>query len=257
MRYHAPGEKGADGVTARFVRDRTTWVAYVMLAYFGYLESALGPLMSFLGAELHFSYSIIGLHFSAFAAGTMVAGLLSDRVLRRVGPRMAFWGGAAGMGVGAIALVVGRDISLTLGGVAVMGLLGTLLLVTLQAVLSDHHGPRRAIALAEANIGASIGGSVAALGLGLWQQSGVGWRAAILLALLIPAAAQNAGAASARIGLSSGIALFVAPLTVGGLADHVGIRVAYSIVPALLTVAPIATVLMLMLARHSLYRAYA
>src|SRR5262249_55052267 len=47
----------------------------------------------------------------------------------------------------------------------------------------------RAIALTEANIGASIGGAVAALGVGLWQQSGVGWRAAVVVALAIPALA--------------------------------------------------------------------
>jgi predicted MFS family arabinose efflux permease len=56
-------------------------------------------------------------------------------------------------------------------------------------VLSDHHGARRAIALTEANIGASLGGSVAAVALGVGQQSGLGWRAALLLALALPAAA--------------------------------------------------------------------
>lgn len=361
-----------------------------MLAYFGYLESALGPLMSFLRGELHFSYSLAGLHFSAFAAGVMLSGLVGDRVILRFGTWASFWGGGAGMGLGALALIIGRDSVVTLAGVAVMGLLGTLLLATLQAVLSDHHGPQRAIALAEANIGASVGGAAAALGLGLWQGTGLGWRAAIVLALLIPAvaawrfhslplaahrdgsaaqgsrgsplprrfwlwwgiilllggaewclvywgaeylhrpigfdrgaaaalmsgfllamvlgralgsrlvrvvpaplllvlaiclalggfllfwlawwapvavvglcltglgvanlyplamttalttAADNVDAASARVTLSSGIALFVAPLTVGGLADHVGIRIAYGIVPALLALALLGTVL--------------
>ncbi len=176
-------------MSTAFTRDSTTWAAYMMLAYFGYLESALGPLMAFLGADLHFSYSLVGWHFSAFAAGVILAGLLSDRIIRWVGPRVTFWGGGAGMGLGALTLVVGHNSPVTLSGVAVMGLLGTLLLVTLQAVLSDHHGSLRAIALSEANVGASIGGSVAALGLGLWQASGIGWRAAVLLVLLIPVVA--------------------------------------------------------------------
>src|SRR5690242_19156319 len=109
-----------------------------MLAYFGYLESALGPLMSFLGADLHFSYSLVGLHFSAFAAGIILAGLIGDRVMQRAGTWATFWGGGAGMGLGALALVLGRHVIVTLAGVAVMGLLGTLLLVSLQAVLSYH-----------------------------------------------------------------------------------------------------------------------
>jgi len=40
--------------------------------------------------------------------------------------------------------------------------------------------------------------------------------------------------ASARISLGAGLAIFVAPLTLGGLADHVGIRAAYGVVPLLL-----------------------
>jgi fucose permease len=256
-------------------------------------------------------------------------------------------------------------------------------------MLSDHHGANRAAALAEANVGASLGGTAAVLVLGLAQQGGLGWRAALVLALAIPAAAawrsyavplgarpqpgttprpagrlprlfwaywgiilllgaaewcltywgaeylhnpigfdrgvaaalmsaflvamivgrvvgsrlvrartssgllarcialalggfllfwlapwaplavgglaltglgvanlyplslaaavatapDNVDAASARVALSSGIALFVAPLTVGGLADQVGIRTAYGIVPALLGVALLGTLL--------------
>jgi MFS family permease len=70
------------------------------------------------------------------------------------------------------------------------------------------------------------------------------------MATAMAAAADNAGVASARISLSSGIALFVAPLAVGGLADQVGIRVAYGIVPALLGVALLGMVLSLLLRRR-------
>jgi hypothetical protein len=40
---------------APFVRDRFTWLAYLMLAYFSYLQAAPGPLMPFLRDELHLS----------------------------------------------------------------------------------------------------------------------------------------------------------------------------------------------------------
>lgn len=31
-----------------FVRDRFTWLAYIMLGYFAYLQAALGPALPFL-----------------------------------------------------------------------------------------------------------------------------------------------------------------------------------------------------------------
>lgn len=65
-----------------FARDRFTWLAYVFLAAFTYLQAILGPLMPFLRSELHLSYTLGGLHLSAFAAGMIAAGLTGDRLLQ-------------------------------------------------------------------------------------------------------------------------------------------------------------------------------
>ena len=48
-----------------FVRDRFTWLAYLMLGYYAYLQAANGPLMPFLRADLGINYTTGGLHFSA------------------------------------------------------------------------------------------------------------------------------------------------------------------------------------------------
>lgn len=52
-----------------FVRVRFTWLAYLMLGYYSYLNSTLGPILPFLRSELELSYSLAGLHVSAFALG--------------------------------------------------------------------------------------------------------------------------------------------------------------------------------------------
>ena len=171
----------ASASTAPFARDRFTWLAYLMLGFYAYLEAALGPLMPFLRSELRLSYTVGSLHFSAFAMGTMLGGLVSDRVLRRWGRRPGFWGGAAGMAAGAILLVLGRLAALTIAGAFIMGGLGGLLLVTIQATLADRHGERRAIALTESNIVASAGATLVALCIGGFQDIGLGWRAALYL----------------------------------------------------------------------------
>ncbi len=179
------GSGGTATDSERFARSDVTWAAYLLLGYFGYLQAVLGPLMPFLRRDLHLSYSAGGLHFSAFAAGMIVAGLSGNRITERLGRPAVFWGGAAGMALGACGLLVGRQVALTIAGAGVMGLLGTLLLVTIQAALSDEHGTRRTQALTESNIMASLCSGLSALFVGLAQGAGLGWRAALAPPLLL------------------------------------------------------------------------
>jgi MFS family permease len=139
-----------------FRRDRLTWVAYLMLAWFAYLQAAPGLVIVHLRDELDLSYSTGGLHVAAFAAGSLIAGLGSARLERALGRRTLFWSAAALMGVAVIGLTAGRIAEVTVGSVLFMGFGGGLLLATIQAALADHHGRRTAIALAEANVAASI-----------------------------------------------------------------------------------------------------
>jgi len=172
-----------------FRRDRLTWIAYVVLAWFAYLQAAPGLVIVHLRDELGLSYSTGGLHVTAFAAGSLVAGLMSARLERALGRRTLFWSAAALMGSGAIGLTAGRIAELTVGSVLVMGVGGGLLLVTIQAALADHHGDRRAVALAEANVAASIA-YVALIGLlSLTAALQAGWRVALLVSLAVPALA--------------------------------------------------------------------
>ena len=57
-----------------------------MLAHI-YLLSGLGLLMPSLREELGLSYTIASLHFSAFAGGMILAGLIGNLVVRRYGRR--------------------------------------------------------------------------------------------------------------------------------------------------------------------------
>lgn len=169
-----------------FRRDRLTWVAYVMLAWFAYLQAAPGLVVVHLRDELDMSYSTGGLHVAAFAAGAMVAGWISGPVERALGRRTLFWSSALVLAVGAVGLTSGRVAALTVGSVLVMGVGGGLLLVTIQAALADNHGERRAVALAEANVAASIAYLALIGGLSLTAALGVGWRVALLASLVVP-----------------------------------------------------------------------
>ena len=176
----------AEPPSTRFRRDRLTWVAYVMLAWFAYLQAAPGLVLVYLRDELDLSYSTGGLHVAAFAAGSLVAGVISARLERVLGRRTLFWSAAALMGAGTIGLTLARVVPATVGSVLAMGLGGGLLLVTIQAALADHHGARRAVALTEANVAAAVAYVVLIGFLSLTAALHLGWRVALLISLLVP-----------------------------------------------------------------------
>lgn len=89
------------------------------------------------------------------------------------------------MAIGACGLVAGRDPIVTIAGAGVMGLCGSLLLIAVQAMLSDQYGPLRTRALTEANVVASLCTSIAAFNVGVCQGSGLGWRMAVLIACVL------------------------------------------------------------------------
>src|SRR5262249_51868599 len=95
-------------------RDRFTWISYLLLGYLAYLQSLLARIMPFLRGGLGRSYVEGSVHVSASAIGMVIIGLRGDRLIRRNGFRLALWGGAIGMGVGAIGLSLGNHIALTI-----------------------------------------------------------------------------------------------------------------------------------------------
>jgi predicted MFS family arabinose efflux permease len=176
-------------VTQAFARDRLTWLAYLMLGWFAYLQAAPGLIIVHLRDELDIGYATGGLHVAAFAAGSVVAGTTSARLERALGRRTLFWSAAVLMYAGTIGLTAGRVAGVTVGSVLVMGLGGGALLVTIQAALADHHGQRRTVALTEANVAASVAYLVLIGVLSLTAVLHAGWRVALLASLPVPALA--------------------------------------------------------------------
>jgi fucose permease len=176
-------------VAPAFRRDRLTWIAYVMLAWFAYLQAAPGLVVPHLRDELDLSYSVGGLHIAAFAAGSLVAGLASSRLELVLGRRQLLWSSAALLTAGTVGLAAGHVVAATLASVLVMGLGGGLMLATIQATLADHHHQQSTVALTEANVAASISYVVLIGAFSLAAALGVDWRAALLVSLVVPALA--------------------------------------------------------------------
>ncbi len=173
-------------MTQAFHRDRLTWLAYLSMAFYGYFLNILGPITPFLKEELHLSYTVSSLHFTAFAIGMLLMGLSGHTLVARVGSYLALWIGAFGISISALILLAGRSPMITIGASFCMGLIGSLILVVVPAVLSDQYKKQSAVVFSEANVIASLVSSAAPLMVGWSTYLFGGWRLALGIAALAP-----------------------------------------------------------------------
>lgn len=169
-----------------FQRNSFTWLAYLLLAFYGYFLNILGPITPFLKDELRLSYTVSSLHFSAFAVGILLVGFGGHMIIQRIGRWHALWLAAFGISFSALILVTGRTAALTIGASFCMGLVGSLILVIVPSALSDQHGESRAVALSEANVISSLASTAAPLIVGWTAALPGGWRLALGLGALAP-----------------------------------------------------------------------
>ncbi|MBN1536315.1 MAG: MFS transporter [Anaerolineales bacterium] len=165
--------------TQPFRRDRFTWLAYFLLAFYGYFLNILGPITPFLKEELNLSYTISSLHFTAFALGILLIGMGGQIIIQRIGRGHALWTGAFGMTITILILLAGKSPFITIGAAFGMGLIGSLILVIVLSGLSDQHGEKRAVAISEANVIASLVSAAAPLMVGWCANLPGGWRLAM------------------------------------------------------------------------------
>lgn len=178
---HSLGDNELGG----FTRDSLTFLTYGMIVAFGFAVAAMGPAMPLLRQDLGISRTIGGLHFTAIASGSVLAGLTIRRVVEPWGRRRVFWSGGAGVATGCLLLMAGWHPAITLSGCFVIGGFGSAVLIMSQAALSDRHPSHRPVALTEANTAMSVGTVAPALFIGAFVAVGAGWRPALLAPVCI------------------------------------------------------------------------
>lgn len=169
--------------TPSFVRDRFTWLVYILFGYFVYLVAAIGPIMPFLRSELNLTYTIGGLHLTILAAGSVLSGMYGERLIDRLGRHAVLWGACLVLSLGVLMIVLGGHVAMTLTGALFMGVSGSFVPIITQAALSDHHGEQRNVALTEVQVVVMVCASLTPLFIGTGERIGTGWRSALLLAI--------------------------------------------------------------------------
>jgi fucose permease len=175
---------GDDGPEV-FTRDRLTFLTYGMAVVFGFTVAAMGPAMPLLREDLAISRTLGGLHFTAIALGSVLAGFIVERITRRWGRRPVMWWGGTGVAAGALLIGGGWHPAVTLPGALLAGAAGSAVLVSAQATLSDHHRSHRPVAITELNTAMSFGSVIPAVLIGALVAVGAGWRPAFVAPLSI------------------------------------------------------------------------
>ena len=160
-------------------------LCYTAVAAYAFWLYAFGPAFALLRAELHFSYTILGVYSAVWSLGAALVGVSLATLARRLSRAALLWCSAAAATAGTALFATAHTVALTLLGDALVGFAGTTLLTCTQAILSDRHGGRRDRALTEANVGAAACAVLAPLLLGLLQGTAAGWRVAMSLPALV------------------------------------------------------------------------
>ena len=104
-----------------FSRDPPTLLGYAALAGYAFWLYAFGPALALLQAELHFSYTMLGVYSALWSAGAAIAGLGFAGLGRRLPRAALLWYSAAGAAAGAGLFAAARTVALTLLGAAILG----------------------------------------------------------------------------------------------------------------------------------------
>lgn len=169
-----------------FVRDRYTWMLYLLLAFYVYFLNGLGPITPFLKEELNLSYTVSSLHYSMFALGILLVGVGGSLAIRRLGRWRSLWLGTGAISVMTFFLALGRSPWVTISASFFMGLFSSLIIVIVPLALTELHGDMRAVAISEANMIASLVATSAPVLVGALARTQVGWRAALVSVAFAP-----------------------------------------------------------------------
>jgi fucose permease len=177
------GSRAVSPTRHAVLRDRSTWITYVQVGLFGYFLYSFGPSIALLRDESGTSRAVASLHGTAMAIGSVAVGLAAPYVVRGIGRGRMMRTGSVLVAIGLALYVAGGGVlALTLLGILVASVGGTLALVGANAFMPDHQdrGPATPQAMSEMHAFGAVMGLLGPLAVGLAVGLAWGWRPAVL-----------------------------------------------------------------------------
>ncbi|MEA4810970.1 MAG: MFS transporter [Anaerolineaceae bacterium] len=167
---------------SKHLRTPKALLIYFILALYCYLMNVPGPVIGYLRQQFQMNYTMASLHFSAFAAGMVLVGFFGSYLLARISHWKLVGVGCLGLGLGGLVLTYGGSPIVTVLGLFVMGLVGTLILSIYPTILHEEMESHSSMGIAEANGLSSVLAALAPLAVGLSAATLASWRPAVLVA---------------------------------------------------------------------------
>jgi predicted MFS family arabinose efflux permease len=163
-------------------------MTYLQLAIYGYFLYAFAPSVTLLRDDEHTSRAVSGLHGTGLAVGAMLTAVIAPRLIKRFGRARMIWVALGILSLGTVIFVSCAVVPVTIAGALVAGFGGTLTLNIAVPILTAHHrGAAGGAAVTQANGLGSGCGILAPLLVGGAVSIGIGWRAGVLVTVVLAA----------------------------------------------------------------------
>ena len=146
-----------------------------------FLLYGIGYIVPLLRRDLGISDSMAGLHASAVAVGTLLAGIAGERYMRRLGDTLAPRVAMLGVGIAGLAVAFATNVAMTLAGAGLFGVAGGILLSWVNHTLSSLGGREASVALARVNLVGLLTALASPIAIATVDSLGVNGRFAMLL----------------------------------------------------------------------------
>src|SRR5450756_956317 len=117
----------------------------------GWLLYSFNPSVPLIAVEMRVTKAVAGLHGTAIAAGVILAGILTPRLVERFGRQAVLVLAGPVVAAGTLMLITGPGIAWTMGGVFVVAASASIAVGAAQAGLVMRHHGRSSASVAEAN----------------------------------------------------------------------------------------------------------
>ena len=171
--------------STKIERNNRTWLSYGFLCCYAFFLNLPGPINGFLKGEFKLDYAMLSLHASAFALGMVISGVFGHHLIKRLTHWQGLALGTIGLGVGGMMVAFGQSPFLTISGLFLNGLVGTLILSIYPNILREEMGENQSVGITEANVFAAVFSTLAPLVVGFsaaWFKS---WRPLVVVASIL------------------------------------------------------------------------
>ncbi len=165
-------------------RPRATGAVFSYLALWAYILYGLGSATPYLRDDLRLTAFEAGLHASALAIGTLLAGASADAVARRIGSGWLLDLAVAALAVGVVLIVVAPGLPVSLCGALLLGVGGGTLGTHVNVELGRTGEAESRKLLGQANAWAMVAAVAAPVAIGLAASGLHAWRLALLLPIV-------------------------------------------------------------------------